>query len=130
MDYSNTLHKSLEFIEENLDDTISLDDLAQRACLSKFHFHRLFHRLTGETVTRYVGRRRMASAARELIETDRPIIDIALKYQYSSQESFSRAFKRAYSVTPGRYRRAFACEERDNIRHIGICPAQIQDIAA
>lgn len=98
-------NKSLEYIEKNLDSKISLDDLAKDAYLSKYHYHRLFHKTAGEPVSRYIARRRMAKAASELAETDGRIVDIALKYQYNSQESFSRAFKKVYGMAPGEYRR-------------------------
>ncbi|ACL18593.1 helix-turn-helix transcriptional regulator [Desulfitobacterium hafniense] len=105
MDYRAKVYDSLDYIEENLDDRIDLEDLAQKAYLSKYYYHRLFHKVTGESVTRYITRRRMAKAAEELVETEQPIIDIALKYQYASQESFTRAFMRIYGLAPGKYRK-------------------------
>lgn len=114
MDYRSKMHDSFEYIEKNLDDRINLDDLAQRAYLSKYHYHRLFHKITGESVNKYVTRRRMEKAAEELVQTEQPIINIALKYQYASQESFSRAFMRVYGLTPGKYRRMYGSVKFNN----------------
>ena len=105
MEYNSKLNDTLEYIEMNLEDKLSLDGLAQKAHLSKYYYHRLFHQEVGESVTRYISRRRMERASEELVNTDQPIINIALKYQYGSQESFSRAFLRLYGLTPGKYRR-------------------------
>ncbi len=105
MDYRLKVKDSLKYIEKNLDDKISLDDLAQKANLSKYYYHRLFHQIVGDPVTKYISKRRMEKAAEELIQTDQPIIEIALRYQYSSQESFSRAFRKIYGLTPGKYRK-------------------------
>jgi AraC-like DNA-binding protein len=106
MNDRSRVQDSIRYIENNLDGKLSLDELSKRAHLSKYHFHRLFHQTVGEPITRYINARRMEKASEELVRTDLPIIDIALKYQYGSQESFSRAFKRAYGMTPGKYRRA------------------------
>jgi len=108
MDYHSKVGDSLKYIEENLNGKIDLDDLAKRAYLSKYHYHRIFHKVSGESVTRYITRRRMEKAAGELAQTDRPIIDIALEYQYASQESFSRAFLKIHGLTPGRYRKRYS----------------------
>lgn len=107
MDYGPKVHESLEYIEKNLRNKINLDDLAEKAYLSKYHYHRLFHKIVGESVNSYINKRRMEAAAKELVLSDDRIIDIALRYQYSSQESFSRAFKREYQLAPGQYRRMF-----------------------
>lgn len=130
MDYCSKVNESLKYIEENLDDKISLDQLAQKAYLSKYHYHRIFRKITGESVTKYINRRRMERASEELARTDLPIIDIALKYQYGSQESFSRAFKRAYSLTPGGYRKLYANSKFSNIIKLHTYFNKIMDIAA
>jgi AraC-like DNA-binding protein len=130
MDHGLRVQDSLEYIEKNLSDKISLDDLAKSACLSKYHYHRLFHKAVGESVNKYISKKRMENAARELAQTDQPIIEIALKYQYGSQESFSRAFKRVYDLTPGKYRKMFSYSRQCNIRHLHSYSNQITDIAA
>jgi AraC-like DNA-binding protein len=106
MNNNETIEKSIEFIEDNLIERISLEDLAKRTFLSKYHYHRVFHELVGETVMEYVRKRRLTEAAKELVETNAKIVDVALKYQFSSQEAFSRAFKRMFNVSPGEFRKA------------------------
>ncbi len=115
MNQMNKMKASLEYINQNLTGDVSLETLAGKAYLSKYHYHRLFHQSFGEGVSKYINKKRMESAAKELIETDQPIIDIALKYQYGSQEAFSRAFKRIYHITPGNYRRTYRDQQQNNI---------------
>lgn len=104
MENQMKIQNSIDFIEKNLCEEINLDNLARHAYISKFHFHRLFHRFTGEAVMQYIRKRRLAEAARELNHTHETITDIALKYQFGSQESFSRAFKKMYGISPKEYR--------------------------
>jgi AraC-like DNA-binding protein len=130
MDYHSKVHDSLGYIEENLDDRINLDDLAQKAYLSKYHYHRLFHKITGESVTKYITKRRMAKASEELVQTDQPIIDIALKYQYASQEAFSRAFVRVYGLMPGKYRRVYGSSKFNNVIRLNSYFNKITNMAA
>jgi AraC-like DNA-binding protein len=115
MDHAIKMKSSLEYINQNLTGDISLETLAEKAYISKYYYHRLFHQSFGEGVSKYVNKKRMESAAKELTETEQPIIDIALKYQYGSQEAFSRAFKRIYHITPGNYRRTYSYQQQNNI---------------
>lgn len=96
---------AIAYIEEHLTGPLSLQQAAQVAGYSPFHFHRLFHALTGESFAAYVRRRRLAEAARVLVGSDQRTLDVALEYQYESQEAFTRAFRRQFGVTPGQYRR-------------------------
>ncbi len=130
MDNHFKVRASLEYIEKNLDDKINLDKLAQKSYLSKYHYHRLFHKMTGESVARYITRRRMEKAAEELAQTEQPIIDIALKYQYASQESFSRAFMRIYDMPPGKYRRVYGSVKINNVIEFSSCFNKITNMAA
>jgi AraC family transcriptional regulator len=102
----NTIRESVDFIEQNLTEEISLTHLASRAYISKFHFHRIFRQMVGESVMQYIRKRRLAEAAGELKKTRVTITDIALKYQFGSEESFARAFKRLYGISPKAYRRS------------------------
>lgn len=129
MDYYSKVCDTLEYIEKNLDDKISLDDLARKAHLSKYYYHRLFHKIVGESVTKYINKLRMEKASEELIQTSQPIINIALKYQYGSQEAFSRAFSRIYGLTPGRYRKIYSYSKSNNV-NINIRFNKVLNIAA
>jgi len=84
---------------------IELKDIADNVFLSKYHFHRVFHSVVGEPVAEYIRRRRLMESANELLNTDDKIVDIAFKYQFSSQEVFSKAFKRLYGISPREFRR-------------------------
>lgn len=79
--------------------------MAEQAGYSVFHFGRIFQGVTGETVMEYVRKRRLTEAAKALLQSNQRILDIALDWQYDSQEAFTRAFKRAYGVPPGTFRR-------------------------
>lgn len=106
MDYSAEVQKAIDLIEDNLYDDIKLKDIAKKSHLSEFYFHRLFHRITGETVMGYVRKRRLAKAACDLKNTELTVLDIAVKYQFSCGESFTRAFKKMYGITPYEYRKS------------------------
>lgn len=105
MDYKEIIQESIDYIENNIKEKILLEDLAKMAFLSKFHYHRIFSTIVGETVMDYVRKRRLSEAAKELVESNEKIINIALKYQFSSQESFTRAFKKMFDISPGEFRR-------------------------
>ena len=130
MDYRSEVLDSLTYIEENLENAISLDELAQTVHLSKYHYHRLFHKIAGESVSKYINRRRMEKAAEELVRTDEPIINIALKYQYSSQEAFSRAFQQIYGITPGKYRKVNRNSKSYHVIRLSMVIKKNADIAA
>jgi AraC family transcriptional regulator len=94
----------LVHIQANLDQDLSLEELAIRVRLSPFHFHRLFRLAVGETLKQYTQRLRLESAANRLILHDATILDVALDSGFHSPETFSREFKRRFQVTPSGYR--------------------------
>lgn len=104
MNYLEAIEKAVIFIEENLCENIRVEEIAEVANYSYYHFHRIFQAAVGESVGNYLRRRRLTKAAYDLIYTNKKILDIALRYQFKSQESFSRAFKDVYGTAPGTYR--------------------------
>jgi AraC family transcriptional regulator len=104
LDYGGRLERVLAYLADNLDRELDLDHLADVACFSPFHFHRIFHALQGETVAESVRRMRLHRAAIELIEKETPIARIAARAGYGSQAAFTRAFRSAYGAPPAAYR--------------------------
>jgi AraC family transcriptional regulator len=94
----------LVHVQANLSEDLSLEQVAQRAELSPFHFHRLFHDTIGETLKQYTQRLRLERAAYHLKIQDTTILDIAFNLGFNSHEAFTRAFKRWFGVTPRQFR--------------------------
>lgn len=98
------LRRVLDFIEARLSGDISLDDLAAEACLSPFHFSRLFRDATGLSPHRYVTDRRIQAAREKLVLDHSSQVEIALDCGFGSQANFIRVFRKATGLTPGQYR--------------------------
>jgi AraC family transcriptional regulator len=106
-DYAERLDRVFRWLADHLDDTLDLTRLAEVACLSPFHFHRVYRATQGETAADTVRRLRLHRAAVELITGELPIPRVGRRAGYGSQEAFTRAFKGAYGVPPARYRASF-----------------------
>jgi AraC family transcriptional regulator len=109
------LLRVLDYIEANLEGDLTIDRMASIACLSKFHFTRVFKQAVGQSPYRYVSDKRLERAKALLIQGDRPLLDIALTLSFSSQANFTRAFTHATGQAPGQYRQQFGSRERDII---------------
>jgi AraC family transcriptional regulator len=107
-DYAARLDRVFTYLADHLDDRLDLSKLADVACMSPWHFHRIYVAMQGETVAEAVRRLRLHRGAAELITGELPVSRIARRAGYGSQEAFTRAFRTAYGVTPARYRGAFA----------------------
>ncbi len=92
MRYAVSFEKVLGYIEENLYEDISLDQLASVAGYSKYHFLRLFKETFDMTPLEYVRRRRITESVRDLADTDEYISQIGYKHGFNSKENFTRAF--------------------------------------
>lgn len=98
--WSEGIQSAVQYIEDNLTEELRIEDIAARAYVSAFHFQRIFSVLCGFTVGEYIRNRRLTLAAQELSLSDARVIDIAVKYGYDSQDSFSRAFSRFHGISP------------------------------
>ncbi|MDD3287855.1 MAG: AraC family transcriptional regulator [Alphaproteobacteria bacterium] len=96
--------KSINYIEAHLGDDFQSSETSDAACYSYYHFLRIFHALTGMTVSAYIRRRRLTKAAEALSQDQNRIIEIAQNAGFESQAAFSRAFKDMFGETPGCFR--------------------------
>lgn len=100
LEYQKRINNALTYIRENLDRTISLEEVARAACFSPFHFHRIFSALMQETVGEYITRKKLERAAIKLAYSDANVTDVAFEYGYSSVSSFSKAFSQWFGCRP------------------------------
>jgi AraC family transcriptional regulator len=98
------LQRVLDYVEARLSENVSLDDLASEACLSPFHFSRLFRRATGLAPHRYLTERRIRHAQQMILAGQASLAEVALDTGFGSQANFSRVFRKATGVSPGAYR--------------------------
>jgi len=98
------IRRAVDYMEERLKEPLPPEDAARVAGFSSWHFQKLFRATTGDCFKEYIRKRRLTCALADLLEGDRPLIQLAFDYQFESQESFTRAFKRMFGTTPGKAR--------------------------
>lgn len=105
MEGHQAIGKAIVFIENHLYDPIKAPDVACAVSYSYYHFHRYFSAVMGESVGSYIRNRRLTQAAWDLVHTEKRVLDIGVSLYFESAESFTRAFKNRYGITPTRYRK-------------------------
>jgi AraC family transcriptional regulator len=118
--YEARLARVVTYIHDHLDDELDLNRLAEIACLSPYHWHRIYHAFCGETAAATVRRLRLHRAANELVRGALPIDGIAERAGYGSVQAFSRAFQASYRVPPAQFRSegggaSYVAPSRDDI---------------
>ena len=103
-EYIKRILKVLVYIEEHIEDEITMSELAKLSCYSPFHFHRIFQSIVGETVYQYTKRLRLERAAGKLRNTAKPVTEIALDASYDTPSAFTKAFKLYMGTAPRNYR--------------------------
>lgn len=104
MDSLKRMNEALGYIEDNLTNDIDLKEVGRIALCSEYHFQRMFSFLAGVTLSEYIRRRRLTLAAFEISRSNVRVIDVAVKYGYSSADSFTRAFQGLHGITPSEAR--------------------------
>ncbi|MEK3837316.1 MULTISPECIES: AraC family transcriptional regulator [unclassified Paenibacillus] len=105
MNYKDSVIKAISYIENHLTDESLSAKVSEAAGYSPYHFHRIFLSVTRCSVSEYIRKRRLTHAAYDLFHTRQRIIDIAIQYRFESQESFARAFRKMFSISPGQFRK-------------------------
>lgn len=101
---SPRMRRVLGYIDENLHRTIRLEEIAEVASMSVFHFSRAFKKVTGSAPVRHVWRCRIERAYILMRNKELPLVVIALDCGFSSQSHFATVFKRETGITPSQYR--------------------------
>jgi AraC family transcriptional regulator len=104
--YEARLNRVTVYLYEHLDEDIRPEHLAEIACLSAYHWHRIYAAMRGETLSATIRRLRLQRAADRLANSDAPIDAVASSAGYGSADAFARAFKDVYGQTPAAYRTA------------------------
>lgn len=103
--WNEAIQQMIDWIENNLTEETTLLSMSQQIGYSPYYCSSKFHDVVGMTIRNYVTGRRLARATLEIRDTDKRILDIAVKYGFSSQEALTRAFVNAYGCTPAIYRK-------------------------
>ena len=108
-EWQQLIQRTVDQIDASLrahdDEAVALRRLSETLGYSEYYMTRKFREISGMRLRDYLRRRRLAFALKEVRDSSRPLLDIALDYGFSGQEAFTRAFKALYGVTPGVYRR-------------------------
>lgn len=104
MDWIIGIQQAIDYIEDNLTETIDYEEVAKKCYSSSYHFQRVFSILCGFTLGEYIRNRRLTLAGRELATTNAKVIDVALKYGYESPDSFAKAFQKFHGILPSQAR--------------------------
>ncbi|RKN85945.1 AraC family transcriptional regulator [Paenibacillus ginsengarvi] len=100
MDHYETIESALTHIEENLDQPLSLEDVAHTFAISKYYFHRLFSSMMGCSLNQYILSRRLNASISLILNENVSLTDIAYRLNFGTPSSFTRAFKRQYGIAP------------------------------
>jgi len=104
MNYLRQVQSGIDYIESQLHGELTPIEIARHVGISRWHFQRIFKALTNETLKSYIRTRRLVNSLNLLLNTDLRILDIAINSGYENQESYTRAFRKLFNMTPSVYR--------------------------
>ncbi|WP_018932413.1 helix-turn-helix transcriptional regulator [Gracilibacillus lacisalsi] len=104
MDHYEVIERALKYIEDNIEEPLSVESVADSFNMSKYYFHRLFSAMMGYSLNHYILTRRLNASLKLMQNDDLSLTDIAYQLNFGTQSSFTRAFKRQYGITPSSLR--------------------------
>ncbi len=117
IEYVNRINRALDYIDSNLSNSITLNDVAEAANFSRFHFHRIFSAMIGETLNQYIQRLRLEKAATLLVTyPGRSVTDIAFDTGFSGSDTFARSFKKFFNVSASEWRKNMQNVDSNNCK--------------
>lgn len=127
-EHYKSINKVLEYIHTHLHETANLKTLAEVACISPYHFHRIFKTIIGESLAEYTQRRRMEYVAEQLKKSPLSLGELAERTGYSSEQALSRAFKRYFNLPPRVFKISFFQETFSNELQPRICKVAAKNL--
>ncbi|HKL98872.1 MAG TPA: helix-turn-helix domain-containing protein [Mobilitalea sp.] len=106
MNWMTSIQQTIDYIEDNIGEELSIDILADKIYTSQFYFQKVFTILCDCTISEYIRNRRMTLAGYDIIDKNISVLEVAIKYGYESHESFTRAFTRFHGLTPSEARKS------------------------
>jgi AraC family transcriptional regulator len=131
--YERRFRRVVDYLHENLERDLDLNHLAEIACMSPYHWHRIYQSFCGESLAATVKRLRLQRAANFLVKTTHSIEHIAQLSGYTNLQSFTRIFSSVYGMPPARYRKHGSHTQfsvAQSIRSETMFPVQIQEVAS
>ncbi len=115
--YQNKVYSVFNYIEDRIEENFNLKNLAFQSTYTVFHFHRIFQESFGEAPLQYIKRLKLEKSAFDLKTSEKRILDIALDSGYETHESYTRAFKKFFHLSPKEYRNKFHIKkQKGNIK--------------
>ncbi|PMJ88732.1 helix-turn-helix domain-containing protein [Vibrio sp. 10N.261.55.A7] len=99
----NRIESVIEYINNHLDETLSVSDLSSVSCWSRWQLQRVFQTYTGQSVAQYVREQKLSRSAEQVLERNNKMVDIAYRFGFGSEVAFSRAFRSFFGISPKRY---------------------------
>lgn len=105
MDHLECVTTAVDYIEKNLKSSLTLNNIAKEAMMSRYYFHRVFRLIVNKSLMEYIRLRRLTLSAADIAD-NKKILDVALEYGFNSEETYIRAFKKAFKITPGEFKKS------------------------
>lgn len=105
MKYLTIIEAAINFMENHIDSDITVFDIARAVGYSYYHLSHIFPLYVHETIGSYLKNRKLSYATKLLLNTDKRLLDISLELGFTSNEAFTRAFKKRYHINPFHYRK-------------------------
>ena len=102
--FMDRIQNAVNYVENHLYEKLDIEDIAKAAFMSQSSFYLIFSNILDTTIKDYIRKRRLSLSAYDLIHSKSSVLDVALKYQYCTSESYSRAFKKLFGISPKKYK--------------------------
>lgn len=102
--FMDRIQNAINYVEDHLYEKLDIEDIAKAAFMSQSSFYLIFSNILDTTIKDYIRKRRLSLSAYDLIHSKSSVLDVALKYQYCTSESYSRAFKKLFGISPKKYK--------------------------